>query len=229
MAIARGIRAEAIVAGLARLAGVPGRLERVDAPPGILCVVDYSHTPDALERALAALRPLVATGRDSGLAGNGDGNGDRSSSSARPGRLIVVFGCGGDRDRGKRPLMGQLAARDADLAIVTSDNPRTEDPRSIIEMVVEGVRRESLPELDATQLAEATRGFHVEADRQTAIRRAVGATRPGDVLIIAGKGHEDYQIIGTTRRHFDDREEAGVAFRQHPLSAPVDAGVNKGR
>lgn len=219
MAIARGIRGDAIVAGLSRLTGVPGRLERVEAPPGILCVVDYAHTPDALERALAALRPLV--GSESGSETGGP--------RARRGRLIAVFGCGGDRDRGKRPIMGQLAARDADLAIVTSDNPRTEDPRSIVDMVVEGVRRESIPELDASELAEAMRGFHVEVDRGTAIQQAVRATRPGDVLIIAGKGHEDYQIIGATRRHFDDRLEAAAAFRTHALSAPGDVAVNKGQ
>jgi UDP-N-acetylmuramoyl-L-alanyl-D-glutamate--2,6-diaminopimelate ligase len=128
------------------------------------------------------------------------------------GRLIVVFGCGGDRDRGKRPIMGEIAARDADIAIVTSDNPRTEEPASIVAMVREGVRRAGVPELPASALSSAARGSHVEVDRRAAIRLGGGAAAPGDVLLIAGKGHEDYQIIGTTRAHFDDREEAAAAL-----------------
>jgi UDP-N-acetylmuramoyl-L-alanyl-D-glutamate--2,6-diaminopimelate ligase len=190
MAIGRGLPADAIVEGVARLGGVPGRLERVENRRGVLCVVDYAHTPDALERAIAAVRPLVAPG----------------------GRLMVVFGCGGDRDRGKRPIMGEIAARDADIAIVTSDNPRTEEPASIVAMVHEGVRRAGVPELPAAALSSAARGSHVEVDRRAAIRLAGGAAAPGDVLLIAGKGHEDYQIIGTTRAHFDDREEAAAAL-----------------
>jgi UDP-N-acetylmuramoyl-L-alanyl-D-glutamate--2,6-diaminopimelate ligase len=188
MAIGRGLGRDAIAAGLERLSGVAGRLERVPNARGVLCVVDYAHTPDALERAIAALRPLTT------------------------GRLITVFGCGGDRDRGKRPIMGEAAARDADIAIVTSDNPRTEEPESILDMITVGVRRQSIPELGADALATATRGYHREADRRTAIRRAAAACRPGDVLLIAGKGHEDYQILGTTKIHFDDREEASAAF-----------------
>jgi len=239
MAIARGLPADAIVAGVARLGGVPGRLERVENRRGVLCVVsnllavlgglralgvpladaarvgglvtpvpgrmqrvaagaagqpeavvDYAHTPDALERAIAAVRPLVGAG----------------------GRLIVVFGCGGDRDRGKRPIMGEIAARDADIAIVTSDNPRTEDPASIVEMVRAGIRRTGVPELPAEAVSSAARGSHAEVDRRAAIRLAAGAATPGDVLLIAGKGHEDYQIVGTTRSHFDDREEAAAAL-----------------
>jgi UDP-N-acetylmuramyl-tripeptide synthetase len=188
MGVARGLGGEAIAAGVERLAGVPGRLERVANARGVLCLVDYAHTPDALERAIAALRPLTA------------------------GRLMVVFGCGGDRDRGKRPLMGEVVARDADIAIVTSDNPRTEDPQSILDMILTGVRRQALPALDAPALATAARGFHCEIDRKVAIRRAAAAIRPGEILLIAGKGHEDYQIIGTTKIHFDDREEASAAL-----------------
>ncbi len=168
--------------------GVPGRLERVANQAGILCVVDYAHTPDALERALDALRPLTA------------------------GRLICVFGCGGDRDRGKRPLMGEAATRRADVTVVTSDNPRTEAPGAIIEMILEGVRRAGKAERTAAELAAAASGFHVEPDRAAAIARAVGAARPGDVLLLAGKGHEDYQIVGTRKTHFDDREVASAAF-----------------
>jgi UDP-N-acetylmuramoyl-L-alanyl-D-glutamate--2,6-diaminopimelate ligase len=194
MAVARGVAAEAIVAGAARLPGVPGRLERVANQRGVLCLVDYAHTPDALSRAIAAVRPLVAP------------------SERTPGRLIVVFGCGGDRDRGKRPLMGQIAVRDADLAVVTSDNPRTEDPASIVAMIVDGIRHAGGSELPAKALRDAARGYHVEVDRRAAIRAAAAAARSGDVLLIAGKGHEDYQIVGTERLHFDDREEAAQAL-----------------
>jgi UDP-N-acetylmuramoyl-L-alanyl-D-glutamate--2,6-diaminopimelate ligase len=194
MAVARGLDADAIVAGAARLPGVPGRLERVANPRGVLCLVDYAHTPDALSRAIAAVRPLILP------------------SAKLPGRLIVVFGCGGDRDRGKRPLMGEIAVREADLAIVTSDNPRTEEPASIVGMIVDGMHRAGGSELTAGALREAARGYHVEVDRRAAIRAAAAAARSGDVLLIAGKGHEDYQIVGTERLHFDDREEAGLAL-----------------
>jgi UDP-N-acetylmuramoyl-L-alanyl-D-glutamate--2,6-diaminopimelate ligase len=187
MAIARELPADAIVQGAADVA-VPGRLEKVANDRGVLCVVDYAHTPDGLERAIAAMRAVTAR------------------------RLIVVFGCGGDRDRGKRPMMGEIAARGADLAIVTSDNPRTEDPAAIVDMVLEGVRRTSAPKLSAEELARATRGYHAEVDRRAAIRLAARAAAAGDVLLIAGKGHEDYQIVGTTKHHFDDREEAAAAL-----------------
>jgi UDP-N-acetylmuramoyl-L-alanyl-D-glutamate--2,6-diaminopimelate ligase len=187
MAIGRGLPADAIARGAADVA-VPGRLEKVGNDRGVLCVVDYAHTPDGLERAIAAMRAVTAR------------------------RLIVVFGCGGDRDRGKRPMMGEIAARDADLAIVTSDNPRTEDPAAIVDMVLDGIRRTSAPKLAAGELAQATRGYHAEVDRRAAIRLAAAAAASGDVLLIAGKGHEDYQIIGTTKHHFDDREEATAAL-----------------
>ena len=184
--LGHGISASAIVAGLSRLRGVPGRLEAVANEAGVLCVVDYAHTPDALERALDVLRPLTK------------------------GRLICVFGCGGDRDRGKRPLMGEAAALRADIALVTSDNPRTEKPESIIAMILEGVRRAGKPERSAAELAQGQSGFHVEPDRGTAISRAVA--RVGDVVLLAGKGHEDYQIVGSEKSHFDDREIAAAAF-----------------
>jgi UDP-N-acetylmuramoyl-L-alanyl-D-glutamate--2,6-diaminopimelate ligase len=200
MAVARGIEADAIVAGAARLPGVPGRLERVANARGVLCLVDYAHTPDALARAIAAVRPLVAPSPKA------------PGQLMVPGRLIVVFGCGGDRDRGKRPLMGEIAVRDAELAIVTSDNPRTEEPASIVAMIVDGMRRAEGHELTSSALAGAARGFHVEVDRRAAIRAAAAAARAGDVLLIAGKGHEDYQIVGTERLHFDDREEAAKAL-----------------
>jgi UDP-N-acetylmuramoyl-L-alanyl-D-glutamate--2,6-diaminopimelate ligase len=141
--------------------------------PAVL--VDYAHTPDGLENALSACRPFCA------------------------GRLICVFGCGGDRDRGKRPQMAAIASRLADRVVVTSDNPRTEDPLSILNDVVAGI--------------SAGTDLVVEADRARAIAQAVAAAEPGDLVLIAGKGHEDYQILGTTKIHFDDREEAERALR----------------
>lgn len=188
LATVHGIPESAIIAGAARVRGVPGRLESVPNRAGVLCVVDYAHTPDALERALDVLRPLAH------------------------GRLICVFGCGGDRDRTKRPLMGEAAAARADVAIVTSDNPRTENPKAIIEMIVEGVRRAGKAERTAIELSQGYAGFHVEPDRGVAISRAVAMARVGDVVLLAGKGHEDYQIIGTEKHHFDDREIAAAAF-----------------
>jgi UDP-N-acetylmuramyl-tripeptide synthetase len=171
-----GIDHAAVREGLASLRGVPGRLEPVDVGGGVTVLVDYAHTPDALARAIDAVRPLTR------------------------GRLLVVFGCGGDRDRTKRPLMGRIAVEGADLSIITSDNPRTEDPSAIVEMILEGAHG-------------ATRGrpFLVEVDRRAAIRRALTEARRGDVVLIAGKGHEDYQILGKTKIHFDDREEARAA------------------
>jgi UDP-N-acetylmuramoyl-L-alanyl-D-glutamate--2,6-diaminopimelate ligase len=188
MALGHGVPVEAIAAGAARVRGVPGRLERVANEAGVLCVVDYAHTPDALERALGVLRPLCQ------------------------GKLICVFGCGGDRDRSKRPLMGEAAARLADVALVTSDNPRTEEPGAIIDMILAGVRRAGRPLRSAAELRAGQAGYHVEPDRGAAISRAVGLARMGDVVLLAGKGHEDYQIIGTEKTHFDDREVAAAAF-----------------
>jgi UDP-N-acetylmuramoyl-L-alanyl-D-glutamate--2,6-diaminopimelate ligase len=165
-ALGLGRSLQDVVARLAQAPQVPGRMERIADQP---CIVlrDYAHTPDALERALAALRPLTR------------------------GRLIVVFGCGGDRDRGKRPLMGRIAAELADLAVVTSDNPRTEDPGVIIDDIEQGMGR--MP--------------HVrEVDRLDAIRQALGEARAGDTLLLAGKGHETYQVLGTEKVAFDERE-----------------------
>ncbi|MFM7733891.1 MAG: UDP-N-acetylmuramoyl-L-alanyl-D-glutamate--2,6-diaminopimelate ligase [Cyanobium sp.] len=167
-----------LLAGLESFRGVPGRMERVVAPAPESCpsvLVDYAHTPDGLESALAACRPFTA------------------------GRLICVFGCGGDRDRSKRPQMGEIAARLADAVVVTSDNPRTEDPARILEDVVAGV--------------PAGTELQVVEDRATAIAGAIAAAGAGDLVLIAGKGHEDYQILGTSRIHFDDREEAEKALR----------------
>ena len=155
-----------VVGRLAASPQVPGRMERIAEVP---CIVlrDYAHTPDALERALATLRPLSR------------------------GRLIVVFGCGGDRDRGKRPIMGRIAAEGADLAIATSDNPRTEDPDAIIDDIEQGMG--SVPHLRLV-------------DRLAAIHAALDAAREGDTILLAGKGHETYQVLGTEKVPFDERE-----------------------
>jgi UDP-N-acetylmuramoyl-L-alanyl-D-glutamate--2,6-diaminopimelate ligase len=187
---ALGLPAAAIRAGLEGHATVPGRLERVENDRGVILLVDYAHTGDALENVLQTLAELKA------------------------GRIITVFGCGGDRDRGKRPVMGEVAARFSDLAIVTSDNPRTEDPHAIIAEVRAGILPLGLREYRSAELEAGLpeKGFVILANRREAIRLAVRLARPGDIVLLAGKGHEDYQIIGTTKHHFDDREEAAAAF-----------------
>ncbi|MCP9926438.1 UDP-N-acetylmuramoyl-L-alanyl-D-glutamate--2,6-diaminopimelate ligase [Cyanobium sp. CH-040] len=174
----QGLPLARLLEGVAGFRGVPGRMERVSAGaaegrPAVL--VDYAHTPDGLENALLACRPFSG------------------------GRLICVFGCGGDRDRSKRPQMGAIAARLADRVVVTSDNPRTEDPQRILEDVLAGI--------------PAGTDLQVDADRASAIASAIAAAAADDLVLIAGKGHEDYQILGTTKVHFDDREEAERALR----------------
>jgi UDP-N-acetylmuramoyl-L-alanyl-D-glutamate--2,6-diaminopimelate ligase len=178
--VALGIAVDAVVEGVRRCHGAPGRLEAVTGPAGVKVLVDYAHKPDALEAVLAALRAL------------------------KPRRLICVFGCGGDRDRGKRPIMGTIAGRLADLPILTSDNPRTEDPLAIIGEVEAGLRESRLPKLGLRD-ATSKRGYLVEPDRRNAIELALRIAVSGDVLIIAGKGHEDYQLVGGRRLDFDDR------------------------
>jgi UDP-N-acetylmuramoyl-L-alanyl-D-glutamate--2,6-diaminopimelate ligase len=150
--------------------------------------VDYAHTPDSLAAACAALRALS------------------------PRRLLVVFGCGGDRDRGKRPLMGRAAGEAADLVVLTSDNPRTEDPGAILDAIAPGVAAAGLRRLDAAEAGAGARGWLAVPDRREAIALAVAAARPGDAVLVAGKGHEDVQIVGTERRPLDDREEARRAL-----------------
>ncbi|HEX8907883.1 MAG TPA: cyanophycin synthetase, partial [Anaeromyxobacteraceae bacterium] len=177
----------AVARGLAGCPGAPGRLERITGR-GVHAFVDYAHTDDALAHALSALRALG------------------------PRRLLVVFGCGGDRDRGKRPLMGEVAARGADLAVATSDNPRGERPEDILSEIVPGLERAGARPLTAAEARGEARGYVVVPDRREAIALALAAARPGDAVLIAGKGHEDYQIVGGERRHFDDREEARRAL-----------------
>jgi UDP-N-acetylmuramoyl-L-alanyl-D-glutamate--2,6-diaminopimelate ligase len=178
-ALALGLPAAAIRDALAEATGAPGRLEPVDEGQSFALWVDYAHTPDALENVLAAARPLTR------------------------GKLIVVFGCGGDRDRGKRPLMGRIAVDRSDLALVTSDNPRTEEPQSILDDILAGI--------DASSRDHVL----VEVDRRAAIGVAIARAEPGDVVVIAGKGHEDYQILGERKVHFDDREVAREWLRSH--------------
>ena len=174
-----GVELEVVAAGLSQFGGVPGRMERVVVHPDqdIVIIVDYAHTPDSLQNALKALRPFVAR------------------------RLICVFGCGGDRDRTKRPKMGKIAYDLADLVIVTSDNPRTEDAPSILQDILTGIPA-PLP------------SEQIICDRAEAIHRAIACAQAGDCVLIAGKGHEDYQILGTEKIHFDDREQARFALHQ---------------
>jgi len=176
VSVALGIDDGAVVEGVRRCPGAPGRLEVVARPRGALVMVDYAHKPDALAAVLEALRQL------------------------NPKRLICVFGCGGDRDRGKRPIMGEIAARMSDLPLLTSDNPRTEDPLAIIAEVEAGLRHAG------RQRGADTGGYLVEPDRRAAIGLALSRAGAGDLIVIAGKGHEDYQIIGKRKFHFDDRE-----------------------
>jgi UDP-N-acetylmuramoyl-L-alanyl-D-glutamate--2,6-diaminopimelate ligase len=173
LALATGDDAGAVFAALERLRGAKGRLERVGESGGAQIFVDYAHKPDALAKALEALRPYAA------------------------GRLIVVLGAGGDRDRGKRPLMGAVAAAKADRVIVTDDNPRSEDPAAI----------------RAAILAAAPRAVEI-GDRREAIRRAIGELRPGDILLIAGKGHETGQIIGDRIMPFSDHQAVAAALKE---------------
>ena len=168
IALCLGIPAETIVASFATEVRVPGRLQRVSAAVdgGVSVFVDYAHTPDAVEKAISAIRAISAK------------------------RTIVVFGCGGDRDKTKRPLMAK-ASLAADYVVVTSDNPRTEDPQAIINDILPG-------------MAEGKGRYEVVVDRREAIARAIQLAQPGDSILLAGKGHEDYQIIGTEKRYFDD-------------------------
>ncbi len=171
-----GLDLQTIVAQLPEFPGVPGRMERVQisSQQDISVIVDYAHTPDSLENLLKAARPFIQ------------------------GNMICVFGCGGDRDRTKRPLMGEIAAELANISVVTSDNPRTEDPNRILRDILAGIPPSVQP--------------MVISDRATAIRTAIQTAQPGDGVLIAGKGHEDYQILGTEKIHFDDREQAREAL-----------------
>ncbi len=188
VAISLDMNPRAIAEGIEALKTVPGRLELVENKRALTVVVDYAHTPDALLKTQETLHPLVM------------------------GRLITVFGCAGDRDRGKRFEMGLIAGENSDIVFITSDNPRSEDPLSIIKQVEEGVKKSRLIRKDWSKSSKNLgSGYFVEVDRREAIRKALLIANRDDLILIAGKGHEDYQIIGTEKRYFDDRREVLLA------------------
>jgi UDP-N-acetylmuramoyl-L-alanyl-D-glutamate--2,6-diaminopimelate ligase len=168
-----GIPEAQIEKGIGDLKAVRGRFEQIVSPAGWTAVVDYAHTPDALENCLRTVRDL--------------------QPATRPGRIITIFGCGGNRDAGKRPIMGRIAARMSDIVIVTSDNPRKEDPKVIIDQIMIGITGDV--------------EVYTEIDRRKAIILGLERAKSGDVVLVAGKGHETYQIIGDVKNHLDDREE----------------------
>ncbi|MFZ0657679.1 MAG: UDP-N-acetylmuramoyl-L-alanyl-D-glutamate--2,6-diaminopimelate ligase, partial [Candidatus Binataceae bacterium] len=185
VSVALGIEPEAVAEGVRRCPGAPGRMEAVSARAGVLVLVDYAHKPNALEAVLGAARKFTR------------------------GRVICVFGCGGDRDRGKRPIMGGLAARLADLPIITSDNPRSEAPNAIIAEIEVGLR-DAIKETGAR-----AKNYRIEPDRRAAIALALSIAEPGDTVIVAGKGHENYQLVGDRVLAFDDRIVIGEIAREH--------------
>lgn len=168
-----GIDSNTVVKALSKSKGAPGRMERIPLRNGAVGIVDYAHTPDALEKALTACKDVL-------------------TQSDQFGKLISVFGCGGDRDRTKRPIMGNISSNIADYSIVTDDNPRTEDPSIIAEEIIMGIKKDN---------------FELIHGRREAINKAFNISNKNDLILIAGKGHEKYQIIGTTKHHFDDVEE----------------------
>jgi len=183
LSAALGIDVDAVADGVRRCPGAPGRLEAVPVKAGVTVLVDYAHKPDALEAVLTALRSL------------------------RAGRVVCVFGCGGDRDRGKRPIMGEIAGRLADIPVLTSDNPRSEDPMVIIAEVERGLTATGRTRItEEKNFADASiGGYIVEPDRREAIRIALTLATSGDAVLIAGKGHEDYQLVAGRVLPFDDR------------------------
>ena len=177
-----GLTLDQVRSAVETVSNVPGRFELVETGQGFTVVVDYAHTEDALIRLLTA------------------------AQAVRTGRIITVFGCGGDRDRTKRPKMGRAAVKYSDVVMLTSDNPRTEDPAAILREVEVGVK-EAL--ITRTQVQ-----YRMIADRRAAIEAAIREAKAGDMVLIAGKGHEDYQIVGSTKHHFDDREVARETIRE---------------
>ena len=173
--LALGLPLPALTESLGRAQGVKGRIEVVPTPTDYTVIIDYAHTPDALENILSTVRDFT------------------------PERVICLFGCGGDRDRTKRPVMGAIAAELADYVVFTSDNPRTEDPQAILDDILAGIQEKATP-------------YEVIPDRRAAIRRALGLARSGDVVVLAGKGHETYQEVDGVRSHLDEREEVAAYF-----------------
>lgn len=187
MALGAGYSRRDVQDGIERVTRVPGRMERVEGN-GLTALVDYAHTDDALRRAIEASRTLAK------------------------GRVIAVFGCGGDRDKGKRPLMGEAAAENADLVVVTSDNPRSEDPDDIVQEITQGIEKAGLRRVSPGKARTGEKGYLVEVDRRAAIELAASLAKPEDVILIAGKGHEAFQQVGAEKRPFDDCEEAARAL-----------------
>jgi UDP-N-acetylmuramyl-tripeptide synthetase len=189
-ATALNLAPHTIKAGIEALTAIPGRLESIENSNGRFVYVDYAHTPDALENAVSALKAIA------------------------PARIICVFGCGGGRDKKKRPMMGEIVTRLCDLSVVTSDNPRSEDPATIIDQILPGIGPASRYRYSAEDLKTGfdKKGYTVEPDRSRAINLAIRVSRPDDAVLIAGKGHETYQILGDTTIDFDDREEARKAL-----------------
>ncbi len=195
-----GIDAAVITRGLQNMKQVPGRVEVVPNSRGVLALVDYAHTGDALEQVLKTLVNLEHS------------------------RCITVVGCGGDRDPSKRPVMAKAAIRYSQLTIFTSDNPRTEDPLAILDQIKQGALETGVPELSEAEALAGQDGFVMLPDRRSAITFACRVAEAGDLLLVAGKGHEDYQILGRTKIHFDDREELARALAVPCSSSDVKAG-----
>jgi UDP-N-acetylmuramoyl-L-alanyl-D-glutamate--2,6-diaminopimelate ligase len=192
---ARGCEPKAIARGVESLTHVPGRFERVDCGQPFTVVVDYAHTDDALRNLTALAREFVSRGGGSA-------------------RVLTVFGCGGDRDRAKRPLMGEAAGRGSDFVVLTSDNPRSEDPRAIINDALVGLQRTGVK-------------YTVEVDRRKAIALAIGAAHPGDIVLLAGKGHEKVQVTREGSHPFDDVEVAREALRATGFECEQPAAGNR--
>ncbi len=202
---ALGINSDQIARGLRNMKAVPGRMEKVDEGQPYGVVVDYAHTEDAITKLLEAVREITAK------------------------RIITVFGCGGDRDRTKRSKMGTAAIKGSDVVIITSDNPRTEEPLSIIREIEQGLVEGGIKiaaQDDAIQRARGRKPYYVIPDRHEAVAVAIALARPGDVVVLAGKGHEDYQIIGEKKMHFDDREVAREEIRKR-LSQEIEVRNRK--
>ncbi len=203
-ALVAGLDVEAVAAGLSAPLVVPGRMERIEAGQPFPVLVDYAHTPDGLEQVLRAARPMVGPGGTGGVPPTA-----AAGAAKESGRLVVVFGCGGDRDRAKRPAMGKAAAGLADVVVVTSDNPRSEEPRAIIDEVVAGIPSGTHPV--------------IEPDRRLAVREALAGRGAGDVVVVAGKGHESGQTAGGVTVPFDDRVVAREELA--PLGWTSEAGM----
>jgi UDP-N-acetylmuramoyl-L-alanyl-D-glutamate--2,6-diaminopimelate ligase len=196
--LSQGFNADTISRGITAMKAVPGRMEKVEAGQCFGVIVDYAHTEDSLAKLLDAVREITT------------------------GRVITLFGCGGDRDRTKRPAMGAVAVKKSDLVIVTTDNPRTENPLAIIGEVEVGMTSSGTRAASPAAVKQAIPGktpYLVISDRAEAIGTAIMNAASGDVVVLAGKGHEDYQIIGSTKHHFDDREVAREVIGKRKRSA----------